>query len=77
MVEGGGALLGSLFDLRLIDKVLGFIAPVIIGGARAISPVGGLGVDHLSDALKLGDLQVERIGEDLMITGYCGTSYRE
>jgi diaminohydroxyphosphoribosylaminopyrimidine deaminase/5-amino-6-(5-phosphoribosylamino)uracil reductase len=77
LAEGGGSLLGSLFDLKLIDKVLAFIAPMIIGGAGAISPVGGLGVNHLADALKLSDLQVERIGEDLMITGYCDNPYRE
>ena len=34
LVEGGGALMGSFFDHRLVDKVVAFVAPVVIGGAR-------------------------------------------
>ena len=41
-VEGGGALLGSLFDEGLVDRVIGFVAPVIVGGDDAPSPVSGL-----------------------------------
>ena len=37
-IEGGGILLGSLFDLKLVDKVIAYIAPLIIGGAEAKSP---------------------------------------
>ena len=71
MVEGGGTLLGSLFDLGLVDKVVAFVAPVIIGGNGAPSPVGGLGVERLSDALRLEKLRVARFGRDTCIIGYC------
>ena len=43
LVEGGGEVLGSLFDAGLVDKVVAFVAPTIIGGAGAPSPVAGAG----------------------------------
>ena len=41
LVEGGSTVLGSLFDQCLVDKVVAFVAPVIIGGKSAPSPVSG------------------------------------
>ncbi len=70
LVEGGGTLLGSLFDRGLVDKVIAFIAPVIIGGAEAKAAVGGRGVSKVADALKLKRLRVERFGDDTMLSGY-------
>ena len=70
MVEGGSELLGSFFDLNLVDKVAAFIAPVIIGGAAAKSAVGGHGSNSLAEAYRLRNVQVEPIGDDLIVTGY-------
>jgi diaminohydroxyphosphoribosylaminopyrimidine deaminase/5-amino-6-(5-phosphoribosylamino)uracil reductase len=70
LVEGGGILLGSLFDHRLVDKVIAFIAPIIIGGQEAKTAVSGKGVDKVADSLKLERISVEKSGEDLMISGY-------
>ena len=70
LVEGGGVLLGALFDRGLVDKVVAFIAPVIIGGVSATPAVGGLGSATLAEALRLHDVKVERLGEDLMVVGY-------
>ena len=70
LVEGGGTLLGSLFDQVLVNKVVAFIAPVIIGGASATSAVGGHGSATLAEALRLRDVQTEHLGEDLMVVGY-------
>ncbi len=70
LVEGGGTLLGSFFDLALVDKVIVFIAPIIIGGREAKLAVGGGGVDKISEALRLTNMRVERFGEDVMVTGY-------
>ena len=69
-MEGGGILLGSLFDYGLVDKVIAFIAPIIIGGQEAKTAVAGEGVDKVIDAIKLEHLNVEKFGEDLMISGY-------
>ena len=71
MVEGGGTLLGSLFDLGLVDKVVAFVAPTVIGGKSAPSPVGGSGVEMMVDALQLERVRWKRLGRDMLITGYC------
>ena len=71
MLEGGGKLLGSMFDQNLVDKVVAFIAPIIIGGEGAPSPVGGVGVGDLDDAIRLEKVRVARFGRDMSITGYC------
>ena len=70
LVEGGGAVLGALFDLKLVDKVVAFVAPVIIGGKDAISPVGGVGIADMQDALRLRDVDVRRFGRDVAVIGY-------
>jgi len=70
LVEGGEALLGSLFDHRLVDKVIAFIAPIIIGGKEAKTAVGGNGVDKVVDSMGLERVRVEKLGEDLMVSGY-------
>jgi diaminohydroxyphosphoribosylaminopyrimidine deaminase/5-amino-6-(5-phosphoribosylamino)uracil reductase len=73
LVEGGGILLGSLFDRGLVDKVIAFISPVIIGGKEAKTAVAGKGVDKIMEAIKLDHVTVERFGEDLMMSGYVGS----
>ncbi len=70
LVEGGGILLGSLFDCRLVDKVIAFIAPIIIGGQKAKTAVGGNGVDKVVDSLKLARVKTEKFGRDMMVSGY-------
>ncbi len=70
LVEGGGKALGSLFDDGLVDKVQAFVAPVIIGGIDAASPVEGLGADLMAHARRLKKTSIRQIGEDWLITGY-------
>jgi len=70
LVEGGGVLFGSLFDRRLVDKVIAFIAPIIIGGAEAKTAVAGGGVDRVADSFRLERVRVEKFGDDLMVSGY-------
>jgi diaminohydroxyphosphoribosylaminopyrimidine deaminase/5-amino-6-(5-phosphoribosylamino)uracil reductase len=69
LAEGGGKLLGSLFDHRLVDKVLAFISPVIIGGHEALS-VGGNGVDNMTKALRLRRVDIKSFGDDVLVSGY-------
>jgi diaminohydroxyphosphoribosylaminopyrimidine deaminase/5-amino-6-(5-phosphoribosylamino)uracil reductase len=68
IVEGGGTLIGSLFDERLVDKILFFISPKIIGGKDAVSSVMGNGVKRIDQAIKLRDLKIRRFGEELLVT---------
>ncbi|MCJ7425569.1 MAG: bifunctional diaminohydroxyphosphoribosylaminopyrimidine deaminase/5-amino-6-(5-phosphoribosylamino)uracil reductase RibD [Dehalococcoidales bacterium] len=70
MVEGGGILLGSLFDRGLVDKVIAFIAPIIIGGAGAKTAVAGDGVSEVAESFRLERVKVGRLGDDLMVSGY-------
>lgn len=70
LVEGGGQLLGSLFDLSLVDKVVGFIAPKLVGGAEAPGPIAGRGVDTIESAVVLEDVVWEQVGDDMMVMGY-------
>lgn len=69
LVEGGAVLLGSFFDARAVDEVSVFVAPRILGGAAAPSPVGGRGIAEMADALGLSDVSVEQLAEDIWIRG--------
>lgn len=68
LVEGGGKLLGQLFDQRLIDEVWTFIAPKHIGGT-GLGPVAGEGVALMRDAMTFADISHETIDGDLLIRG--------
>ena len=70
LVEGGSIMIGSLLDARLVDKIVAFVAPVVIGGAGAPSPAAGVGTSHITDALRLNDVETHQFGDDTMISGY-------
>ena len=67
LVEGGGELLGSLFDARLVDKVALFYAPIVIGGRDAVTAVAGTGVATVPRAVRMRDCHWQRIGKDEML----------
>ena len=69
LVEGGGRLLGSLFDARLIDEMHVFIAPKLAGGTEAPSPIAGRGVEAISAALALDDISVLELAGDIYLHG--------
>ncbi len=70
LVEGGSTVLGSFFDERLVDKVIAFIAPVVIGGKEAKTAVGGLGAKSMAESLRLTRTQIQIVKGDIMLTGY-------
>jgi diaminohydroxyphosphoribosylaminopyrimidine deaminase / 5-amino-6-(5-phosphoribosylamino)uracil reductase len=69
LVEGGSKLLGALFDASAIDEVHVFIAPKLIGGAGSHSPIAGVGLEKISSALSLSELEVRHVGDDLYLHG--------
>ena len=75
LVEGGGVVLGAALDARLIDKVCAFVAPMLIGGAGAASPIAGAGAAVIADAMRLERATIEPIGPDWLITGYPASAY--
>ncbi|MGD9572143.1 MAG: bifunctional diaminohydroxyphosphoribosylaminopyrimidine deaminase/5-amino-6-(5-phosphoribosylamino)uracil reductase RibD [Thermoleophilia bacterium] len=68
-VEGGAGLAGALVEAGAVDRVAWFLAPMLIGGAGAPAAIGGDGVAVLADAPRLRDVEVERVGEDVLVTG--------
>ena len=69
LVEGGGRLLGSLLDTGQLDEVHVFIAPRLLGGDAAPSPIAGEGIEQLSRALLLETPEIEQVGSDVYIHG--------
>ena len=70
LVEGGATIHGALFAARLVDKVVAFVAPVIIGGEAAPGPVGGRGAARVAAALRLAAVEYTRLDGDVMAVGY-------
>jgi diaminohydroxyphosphoribosylaminopyrimidine deaminase/5-amino-6-(5-phosphoribosylamino)uracil reductase len=70
LVEGGGTLVGSLFDEGLVDKIMFFISPKIIGGKGAISAVMGEGIARIDKAIRLKEVKIKHIGGDILVEGY-------
>lgn len=68
--EGGGTLAARAIAEGAVQKVMAFIAPKLIGGREAPSPVGDLGLLKMTDALLLARVIVRRIDCDFLIEGY-------
>ncbi|MEB3830828.1 bifunctional diaminohydroxyphosphoribosylaminopyrimidine deaminase/5-amino-6-(5-phosphoribosylamino)uracil reductase RibD [Phormidium sp. CCY1219] len=68
--ECGGTLAARAIAEGAVQKILAFIAPKIIGGQSAPSPVGDLGVTNMTDALTLERIQWRTIGTDCVVEGY-------
>lgn len=69
LLEGGSTLNYSALNEGIVDKVISFIAPKIIGGEKAKTPVGGEGREYMKDAIALENIKVSRFEEDVMIEG--------
>lgn len=72
LAECGGTLAASLMQARAVDKVLAFIAPKIAGGEAAPTPIEGLGVDRMEQAIQLRDAEWTVVGQDVLLTAYVG-----
>jgi diaminohydroxyphosphoribosylaminopyrimidine deaminase/5-amino-6-(5-phosphoribosylamino)uracil reductase len=67
LVEGGASVLGSLADAGLIDEIHVYLAPRLIGGTAAPSPVGGLGIERIAAAIAFDELRAEPMAGDLYL----------
>lgn len=70
LIEGGSQVNFSAIESDVVDQVIFFIAPKIIGGNHAKTPVGGTGKLLMSDAIRLKNMKYQLVGEDIMIEGY-------
>ncbi|MER3417470.1 MAG: bifunctional diaminohydroxyphosphoribosylaminopyrimidine deaminase/5-amino-6-(5-phosphoribosylamino)uracil reductase RibD [Gemmataceae bacterium] len=69
LVEGGARVLGNFFDTGLVDEVWVFVAPILLGGAEAPSPIEGTGIARLEEALRVTRVEVERLDDDWLWRG--------
>ncbi|HIE98972.1 MAG TPA: bifunctional diaminohydroxyphosphoribosylaminopyrimidine deaminase/5-amino-6-(5-phosphoribosylamino)uracil reductase RibD [Planctomycetes bacterium] len=69
LVEAGGGLQGSFFDENLIDEVHVFIAPKIVGGREAVTPVSGRGLAEIPELSSLRNVAIRQFGDDVLIEG--------
>ncbi|MWV44787.1 bifunctional diaminohydroxyphosphoribosylaminopyrimidine deaminase/5-amino-6-(5-phosphoribosylamino)uracil reductase RibD [Paenibacillus sp. HJL G12] len=69
LVEGGGALNGSLLKERLVDRIIMYLAPKIVGGNAAPASFSFEGIHRMGDAVRLDPLEVEQVGDNVLISG--------
>lgn len=70
LVEGGSSLNSYCLESGIVDKVMFFIAPKIMGGRESFPAVGGSAFRRLSEAHRIRDMKTRRIGDDVLIEGY-------
>lgn len=70
MVEGGSSLASYALNGGIVDKIMYFVAPKIIGGKESYPAVGGRTYRTMKEAIKVKDLSIRRFGEDILIEGY-------
>ena len=69
LLEGGPTLNASALQGKLVDHLLFFIAPKLIGGEKAPGAIGGEGINRLKDAIPVKNLRVRKLGSDLLLQG--------
>jgi len=69
MIEGGSEISGNALKEKLVDKLIYFLAPKIIGGKNAPGPVGGQGISRIEDFIEVKEISIEKLGNDFVIEG--------
>ncbi|MBU8879809.1 bifunctional diaminohydroxyphosphoribosylaminopyrimidine deaminase/5-amino-6-(5-phosphoribosylamino)uracil reductase RibD [Bacillus sp. FJAT-29790] len=70
IIEGGGTINASFLENKLIDKVILYIAPKLVGGKNAPTFLEGTGIEKMTDAVELSNISLTQIGKDFKFTGY-------
>ena len=68
LLEGGGVLNGAMLEAGLVDRLILFYAPKLIGG-DGLPAFALAGPERMADALRLTDVRIERVGDDWCVTG--------
>ena len=69
LVEGGSEIHGAFKDAGLADRMYAFIAPKVVGGKNALTPIGGVGSATIDEGWQLDEVEYQVLGKDLLITG--------
>ncbi len=72
LLEGGGTLNFSALNSGIVDMVVSFISPMLIGGKNAKTPVEGQGFGEISEAVRLKDVKLKEYYGDYIIYGRVG-----
>ncbi|KQL38740.1 5-amino-6-(5-phosphoribosylamino)uracil reductase [Bacillus sp. FJAT-25509] len=70
LVEGGGEVNASFMNQNLVDKVIVYLAPKLIGGKNAPTFLEGTGFDKMGQAIELEEIELTKIGPDYKFIGY-------
>ncbi|MCX8030964.1 MAG: bifunctional diaminohydroxyphosphoribosylaminopyrimidine deaminase/5-amino-6-(5-phosphoribosylamino)uracil reductase RibD [Thermodesulfovibrionales bacterium] len=70
MIESGSSFSSSCINSGIVDKVIFFIAPKILGGKDSLPAIGGKCLRTLKEAIEIKNLKMRKIGKDIMIEGY-------
>ncbi len=73
LVEGGSRISGSALQAGIVDKLLLFYAPKLLGGDDGVPICRGQGPERMQDCLNVADVNVHRFGPDIMLEGYLHT----
>ncbi len=69
LIEGGGTFHGTVLKSGLVKRIYCYVAPKLIGGREAKSPVEGDGFSLMREALEIAETEIVKLGEDICITG--------
>ena len=69
LIEGGGTFHGTVLKSGLVDRIYCYMAPKLIGGKEAKSPVEGDGFSLMKEAVEIDDTEIIKVGRDICITG--------
>jgi diaminohydroxyphosphoribosylaminopyrimidine deaminase/5-amino-6-(5-phosphoribosylamino)uracil reductase len=75
MIEAGAEISASALDAGIVDKIVYFVAPKIVGGRDAPGAVGGDGAVLLKDAIVLRNVTYTQVGDSMMVVGYIGNGH--
>jgi diaminohydroxyphosphoribosylaminopyrimidine deaminase/5-amino-6-(5-phosphoribosylamino)uracil reductase len=70
LIEGGGQVAGAALRAGVVDKVVFFYAPKIYGGDDGVPICGGPGPDLMRESLAVSQIELDRMGDDIMVSGY-------
>jgi diaminohydroxyphosphoribosylaminopyrimidine deaminase/5-amino-6-(5-phosphoribosylamino)uracil reductase len=69
LLEGGGTLNESALKCGIVDEIRFILAPLLLGGREAITPIEGAGFNTIDEGIRLHHMTTNRIGDDILITG--------
>jgi diaminohydroxyphosphoribosylaminopyrimidine deaminase/5-amino-6-(5-phosphoribosylamino)uracil reductase len=70
--EAGGELAASFLQYNLVDRLLVFVAPKIVGGTEAPGPFGGAGIEAIAQAMQVSRWRIKKCGPDILIDAHFG-----